>query len=157
MLGKGGLQTLIDLGVVHPMSGRNNTDKALFTATSYENAKDQKYRQASQTAGFNFMPVIIETTGAIGNAAEAFFKQFISNSTKITDLSFATHKSKLMQKVAVAVARSIGNKFTDAFKLYHKALPNYAYNSRRHTHNSRGGRFPTFNHRHHRPAYSAII
>ncbi len=63
------------------MAVNNHSDMPLKRATLVKNTKIQKYADLSHSKGFRFMPVVIESTGAIGRSTRAFFTRLLANTT----------------------------------------------------------------------------
>ncbi len=69
------------------------------------------------------MPVVIESTGAIGRSARAFFIHLLANTTRLPGEAPDMHMTKLLRIIAVTLATSTGNKFLTARAIHHGEEP----------------------------------
>jgi uncharacterized protein (UPF0212 family) len=118
---KGRAAVVIDLSICHHSAVSSRAEEAVPLAKSDERAKVKiaKYEKLCNDMNLDFMPVVFESTGALGQSAKDFFAVLSANSTTLPDESMSSSNfSKTMQYIAVSLARSDGNKFVVAAARY---------------------------------------
>jgi len=107
----------VDFSICHQASVSSRADPAIPLAKSAERAayKIKKYGQACKDQNLDFMPVVMEATGALGQSAKDFFNILAANATVLHDEEVSVSKhAKIEQAVSIALFRSQGNKFVAA-------------------------------------------
>jgi hypothetical protein len=106
----------IDLSICHPLalgpyvSVNTPANTPLAKVTAVEEAKVAKYKASCDARKIGFMPVGIETTGALGRSAKSFFTILLRNGCVLSEETFET-SSRIKQEVAIALAIAGGEKF----------------------------------------------
>ena len=71
-------QTAVDISITSPVRSdfiSNSSKIELFAATQSEIAKIKHYETALEQSNLDFVPFILESTGAMGNLAQKFLKK----------------------------------------------------------------------------------
>jgi len=118
---------VVDFSICHPMSSNNRPNEPLARATAVEKIKYIKYKGACELNNLDFRPVVIETTGATGRSAKDFFNLLLANTTHTTDTSINNNRLKLMQLIAVTLAKSTANKFMAVEAIHKDEFPSHLY------------------------------
>jgi len=128
--GKGGKgATVVDVSVCHfSASPSRDVDMVpLASSAAREQEKMDKYRAVAEASQLDFMPLVFESTGALGQSAKDFFKLLTANSCMPSeDTSSQAEFESIIQPVIVALHKSMGDKFITASKQFRGLA--YRYN-----------------------------
>ena len=111
---KGTRAVVVDFSVCHHMAHSSGADDEtpLGRAAEREEQKRKKYGEACRRLNYDFMPVVMETTGALGQSAKDFFNILSANSTTLSEESSrSSERNRLKQLVTVALFHSMGEKY----------------------------------------------
>jgi hypothetical protein len=124
---KGGYNAVVvDFSICHPLSNNREPAEPLAKAKAVEMAKRNKYKEACDINHVDFMPVVIETTGAIGQSAKDFFNLLLGNTKYTTDWAVSSRRSRLMHLIAVTLARSTAYRFLSAESVHRDGFSSHA-------------------------------
>ncbi len=120
--GRDGLRGLVvDFSIVHHSSQSSPVSEwiPLGKSTARAQEKIAKYRKACADIGRDFMPVVFETTGAIGYSAQDFISLLVSNSTSLPQENVTNSDyHRLTSLIAATLVRCIGDKYIAMFNIY---------------------------------------
>ncbi len=131
--GKGGRgSTVVDVSICHHSSGTSKDlhKVPLASSAAKEILKDDRYREAAKSSLFEVMPLVFETTGALGQSAKDFFMLLIANScTPADEYNPSSDFEAIIRPVIVALHKSVADKYIAASQ-HHRGVA-YRYNNTR--------------------------
>ena len=100
----------LDISVTHPQARsfrRAASENPLAAASLRESVKLRKYAQPVQAIGAEFVPFVVETSGALGRRAAGFLKRLAKSVASRSGMRWQLCFVDLLESIAVAV--QVGN------------------------------------------------
>jgi len=119
--GKSGASgTVVDVSICHHANiPAGPIDTPLASSAAREKVKVSKYKTACDALGLEFMPIVFESTGALGQSAKDFFATLLVNSPNtVEDLDPADDFVAMVRSIVMALHRSTGDKFIAAAQFF---------------------------------------
>ena len=109
----------VDILVVHPLSSgfHHSEGSAGAAAAKREAEKIAHCGEACRAAGWDFIPVVAETTGAWGLKGQAFFSAVARKQARALGLKVSEVAASIWGSLSMAVARSVANMLLQAGSL----------------------------------------
>ena len=106
----------VDVSVVHPLGAAQHHGPAVAGAAAEdrEKAKLTQYGRDCSSAGWDFVPLVAECTGAWGHRAQSFISSLIRKQARATGEKVATVSSAVWGELSFALARASASMLVQA-------------------------------------------
>jgi len=120
---------VVDVSVAHHANIPSGPiDVPLASSAAREKKKVKLYQKDCDAMGLEFMPIVFESTGALGQSAKDFFTALLTNSScTVDDLNTADDFPAITRSIIIALHRSTGDKFIAAAQIFRGDAFRYDY------------------------------